>query len=1316
MAQSNSLNGRTVGDNNVTEVKTTRVMESLKVPKSFNVNGNICGEWRRFIQNFEIFMKAGEHCDKPDDVKVAILLNCIGEDGVELFNTFPLNEEQRKRYSLVVEEFEKYANPRRNVVIERYTFNSRNQKEHEPFDEFFTELRKLVKYCDYGDLADTLIRDRIVVGLMDKSLTERLLRESELTLQKTIEICRAAEVSKKQCAIVHPELDLIKKRPYPKPKEKSMLRTDHNQRSTTSPKDTWTYLCKKCNTNHSKRNCPAYGQKCNSCRRLGHFAVGCKFKPHNHKRVSELTESLEINNISNNITSCWTQVIKVCGKNLSFKLDTGAAVNILPHNLFNTVMCKNKLKGTNMILEAFGGTKIKPLGSVHLECCVNNVTKLLEFVIVHDKIYSKPLLGLASCVELGLIKKHDIDTAEISCKNTFIDKNIDLFEGTGTFNTTCSIKIDENVEPIVKPPRRIPETVKAKLKEKLCILEKDGIISKVESPEGWVNNLVIVEKTDGSIRVCLDPQDLNKVIKREYHLIPTVEELVPKLCNKSIYTVFDLKDGFYQIKLDDKSSELCKFNSPFGCYKFNRLPFGISVAPEIFQKYNEKNFGDIPGVVIYFDDMLICADNEKEHDVILNKVVERARKLNVKFNPKKLQYRVNEVKYLGFVFNKCGMKPDPEHVKAIMSLEAPSNKKELQRILGMVNYLRKFIPNMSEVTAPLRELLKTSVHFDWLSVHNKALDELKNRISKAPILGNFNSNKEITLQCDSSKSGLGCCLLQDGQPVSFASRALSEAEQNYAQIEKEYLSIVFATKKFHNFIYGKKVIVHTDHKPLVSIHKKDVVKVMSSRLQRMKLKLLKYDLNVMYVPGKYMYVADLLSRSYINECDEDDFLREIVHCVKAIRHIQVTDSKLKQFQECTVRDPVLNVIMSFCKNGWPSDKKDVPAEVRFYFKLRSDIFVEDDIVFLNGKIVVPVELRKEMLCKIHESHFGMEKSKLRAREILYWPGMSDDIEKLISRCSVCEKYSSKNCKEPLMSHEIMSLPFEKVGCDICEFGKNDYFVLIDYLTKWLEIVPIANKQASEIIDKLKVIFSTHGIPRYLVADNMPFSSLEFKKFSKEWDFEIINSSPRYPKSNGQAESAVKIAKSIIKKCYESNRDIYSALMEYRNTPIKIAEFSPSQALMSRRVRTKIPMNKDLLKPEVQLNVKEKIVNKQNISKWYYDKSAKPLSDLYINQNVLIRNGKTWERGIVVKKDKNPRSYWVKTQNSRIVRRNRVHLKPSENKPYFDLEIERNENVEADKIVDRTVMSNGPNVSRSNGSYVTRSGRIVKPPDRYGYSK
>jgi len=623
---------------------------------------------------------------------------------------------------------------------------------------------------------------------------------------------------------------------------------------------------------------------------------------------------------------------------------------------------------------------MKPLGIAELLCTVKNVAKKQKFVIV--KVDTMPLLGLQACQEFDLIKRiHVLESYNV--KEMFITENIDVFDGTGSFRKKCTIEVDEKSTPVACPPRRIPYTVRNKLKETLTKMIKNEIITKVENPDGWISNLVIVEKPNGKIRICLDPRDLNKVIKRPKDvLIPTVDELTEKLCNKHYFTVLDLKDGFWHVKLDDKSSKLCTFSTPFGCYKFNRLPFGLNMAPEYFQKINSENFGDIEGVTIYFDDVLIAADTEEAHDLIVKKVISRARKLGVKFNKNKVQYKVNSVKYLGNIFSAEGKTIDPERVQAILAIESPTNVTKLQSVIGMINFLRNFIPKLSEKIAPLRELLKKNIQFHWLPVHEECLNKIKQEIVNAPVLANFDSNKEITIQADASQHGLGCCLLQNGKPISFASRSLTKSEENLAQIEKELLSIVFATQKFHNYIYGREISVITDHKPLIRILSKKISEVPSTRLQRMRIKLLKYQIKISYTPGKEMHIADLLSRSFINETDVDDtWLLEVVHSIDT--GLSIIDYKKEEFQRATLADPTLSKLKDYYFNGWPKIKKNVDDMVKFYFNLQDQITVEDDLLYLNFKLIIPAELRKYMLQLLHESHFGITKTKARANQVIY---------------------------------------------------------------------------------------------------------------------------------------------------------------------------------------------------------------------------------------------------------------------------------------------------------------------------------------------
>ncbi|KFM62105.1 Retrovirus-related Pol polyprotein from transposon 17.6, partial [Stegodyphus mimosarum] len=1034
---------------------------------------------------------------------------------------------------------------------------------------------------------------------------------------------------------------------------------------------------------------------------------------------------------STSSTKEWTKTIFVEGTNVNFKLDTGSEVNVLPVKIYKILSAKNSnliLNKCNVVLEAFGGSKVKPDGSLMLQCSSDGEDHTLEFLIVSSK-HIRPLLGIDACVKLNLIQF--INKVEISnkgkldqytivlppSKDQFVINNSEVFEGVGKFSGLCKIVVDDQIAPVVRPPRRVPLSLKPKLELKLSELERQGIIAKVDQPLNWVSNLVIIEKANGSLRICLDPQDLNKAIKREHVLIPTIEEILPKLCNKSIYSVLDLKDGFFQIALDEDSSDLCTFSTPFGCYKFLRLPMGISCAPEIFQKRNLENFGNIPGVLVYFDDILIAASTVQEHDKILTEVINRAKKLNIKFNKQKLQYRVSEVKYLGHLFNASGMRPDPDRIKAITELQEPQNKHELQRVLGMCNYLRKFVPHFSEKTAILRELLKNKVGWQWLQLHSKAFKELKELISNAPVLGIFDSSKPITIQADSSKDGLGCCLLQNGQPIAFSSRSLNNAEKNYAQIEKEFLSILFAVNKFHYYIYGREVEVLTDHKPLVSIMNKNIANVLSNRLQRIKIKLLKYNLKLKYLPGKYMYIADLLSRSFIDtHTNENMDMTEIVHTLT--KQLQMSESKKREFQKATLEDKGLMLVKEYWKNGWPLSVDKIPKEARSYFKCKNELSVEQDLVFFNNRIVVPVALRKCMLTLLHEAHCGIEKSKARARQVLFWPGINSDIENMISKCLICDRFRPQTVKEPLVSHEIPSLPYEKVGADICEYAGKSYLVIGCYLTKWVDIIPLKNKSAVEVTSKLKSIFATHGIPKTLICDNVPFNSWKMKSFARDWGFDIITSSPRYPKSNGFAEKLVGIAKSLFRKA--GLEKLNEALLEYRNTPIPGINLSPSQLLLCRNLRTRLPITQTELKPTVQDQYREKLSSKQKQAKIYYDKHARERPEFIPGEKVMLRWENKWEPAIVLKKHSTPRSYWIRTKDNRVIRRNKFHLRKTKNEKnlvtldYYDLGKENEENISSEhpKLHNDPHHQDDSNNINRDCVYKTRSGRNVYRPSKY----
>jgi hypothetical protein len=1021
-------------------------MEGVNKPTTLKIKGNINVSWSKWYQSFETYLSAADLDEAPDKRKIALLINLIGEDGLEIFNNFTwADADDKKKFNLVVKKFEEYCSPIKNVIIERFNFNSVVQRDGETFESFLTELRNKASTCEFGILNEGLIRDRIVFGIQDKNLQKRLLREPNLSLKDCIEYCLTAEHSERQVKRLQntsSQVETIKK--VPERREQNLI------------------MCTRCNRKHEAKKCPAFGKNCLSCGGMNHFSVACRKKntrkgenasnenKKNTKRVQEVdTEDTEeevkyvISEVLSNKSKCWISKVRINNVDINFKLDTGAEVNIIPINYLNKVgMVRHEIVKTKTTLLSFGNFKTKPIGKVNLNCKLKNVTKNLEFIVVDFK--SLPILGLTACTELNLVHKID------SCEQVFTDlsevfgKYKNVFTGTGKVQYEHHIELDETVAPVVHPPRRVPLSLHPRLKKTLEALEKQNIIAKVDHPTDWVNSLVIVEKKNGDLRLCLDPKHLNKAIKREHFMIPTAQDIVSRLSGKRIFSVIDMSNGFWQVPLDKESADLCTFNTCFGRYQFTRLPFGIKSAPEIFQKCVVKIFGHIKGVYCIFDDLIIAAENEKEHDEILREVLETANKNNVTFNKNKIQFKINSVKYMGHVISDKGLLPDPKKVIAITQMPQPQCKKEVKRFLGMINHLSIFIPNVSQINAPLRELVKHDVLWHWDRPQREAFNQLKQLLIKAPVMQYFDPSKKIVIQTDASKSGLGCCLLQDNHPTVYSSRSLSECEQNYAQIEKELLAIVYSLEKFHYYTYGQHVEIQTDHKPLLVIVNKDITKT-TARLQRLLLRLLKYNFSLTFVAGKHMHIADTLSRGYIKSKEDSD--SEIDYAVHSIRkNLAMSDVRKEAVGKASEKDMALSYIIKAYQEGWPEDKSKVPDYALPYWKLRHDISVDENLVFMNHRLIIPPEHREEILEQLHKGHQGIEKCKMRARSTVYWPKIDKDIEEKVARSYPCQKFQRRNTKESLIPHEIPDRAWKKICADIMNFKTIDYLVVIDYFS------------------------------------------------------------------------------------------------------------------------------------------------------------------------------------------------------------------------------------------------------------------------------
>ena len=643
--------------------------------------------------------------------------------------------------------------------------------------------------------------------------------------------------------------------------------------------------------------------------------------------------------------------------------------------------------------------------------------------------------------------------------------------------------------------------------------------------------------------------------------------------------------------------------------------------------------------------------------------------------------------------------------QAITEMPPPTDVAGVQCLLGMAQYLSKFLPHLSDLTKPLRDLTLKETEWVWDHPQQDAFNTLKKAVVSTPILRYYNLQEEVTLQCDASQSGLGAALMQNGQPVAYASRALTPTETRYAQIEKELLAIVFACDRFEAYVYGRREVnVESDHQPLEMIVKKPLSSA-PKRLQRMLLQLQKYNLVVRYKRGSHMYLADTLSRAYLTEtqcCTAAVECADIDHTST----LALPPERVQQFEHASADDPVLTELHQTIQQGWPASKAEVPNALRPYYDFRDELTTEGRLVFKGPLIVVPAALRKEMMAACHETHIGLEGCVRRARESLFWPRMVTELKEYISKCDVCLTHRATPQKETLKIHEFTPRPWSKVGVDLCDLHGRTFLVVCDYFSNFIEVERLQITTSRAVCKALKVLFARYGVPDVLVSDNGPqFASAEFATFAKKWSFEHKTSSPRYPQSNRKAENAVKTVKRLFNKCRETGQSEFQALLDWRNTPTEGVGTSPAQRFLGRRCKTLLPMTQSQLTPQYKTDDSARALLRQK---------AKHLPPIPAGDGVRMQlpGEKTWTPGVCTG-SRGPRSYGVCVgeQEFRRNRRQLLHTQETVN-PDVEMQSDRPaaEEPQPDQAVPPPDAMAPPTVSpEPQQQPLRRSERSRKPP-------
>lgn len=1367
---------------------------SIPVPIQMDMKGDTYSNWTFFRAQWENYEIATGLDKKDAKVRVATLLTVMGKECHLIQRHLHMPEEDRAKPEKILDALEKHFEPSRNVIYERYVFNTTQQSQHETTEQYVANLRKLADKCEFGTLRDELIRDRLVLGTKDASARARMLRESALTLAKAIDMCRVSEqaqIQHKMIAGVEQETVHVH---YARDRrsERRSSAPQHTQRENmghaSKDKRTNANPCGYCGAVHDRMNCPAFGITCKACGKKNHFAKVCKqsqrrpqvnfLGKEDGEQDDETTNELWFLSCVNAVEDGdekWFVNLKITpymtgpvtydpSHATTCQLDTGATTNVISFRDLQLITQDGNpnIPASKATIKLYDGSRVTPTGMCHLKAEHDGQTYDLKFQVMHTS--QRPLLSAKTCKRLGLLtvnEKHVIHHVDMqgtasshstTGANTdvptttegIISKYEDVFEGLGCLPGELHLEVDPEMRPVQQLPRRIPIPLKSRVTEAIQSMEKNGIIKKVTEPTQWISNMVVIEKP-GKLRTCIDPSALNKALKRSHYQMPTIEEILPDIAKAKVFSVLDAKDGYWQVKLDEESSYLTTFWTPLGRFRWMRMPFGIKPAAEEYQRRQHEALQGLKGVSVIADDILLygCGDTTEEaladHDINLAALLQRAREVNLKLNRKKLKLKLPSVPYMGHLLTTEGLRPDPEKVAAVQHMQTPTDVKSLQRFLGFVNYLAKFLPHLSDVCEPLRRLTDMDVEWVWLPTHDSALDTVKQLVTCHPVLKYYNLHDEVTLQCDASETGLGAVLLQNGQPVAFASRTLTPTEQRYAQIEKECLAIVFACDKFDQYLHGRdRITVHSDHKPLEVIFRKPLLTA-PKRLQRMLLRLQRYHLEVIYKAGKDLHVADFLSRAaqpYTQHTQMQTpatiyamgLATDGLQYVNHLTDVNISTATLESIRAATLEDPLCCALQTHIVQGWPSNVQAVTPKLRSFWTYKEELTTDSGLIFKGNRVLIPDMLRPEFLQKIHSGHSGTEASLRKARETVFWPGITRDVHTHIGNCSTCNALQHKQPKETLTAHQIPSLPWSKLGMDLFTLQGSHYLISVDYYSDYWELDELTDTTASTVIECCKHQFSRHGVPHTVITDNgPPFSSMDFQTFSKTWDFRHLTSSPYHSQSNGKAESAVKIAKTLLKKAAHAGEDKWEAILAWRNTPTEGLSSSPAQRLLSRRTRTFLPSHASLLKPEVMQGVLPLKRAKGMVSKQHYDRHAHDMPPIIQGDTVrvLLRPNEpagTWSLGICIDQ-LSDRSYEVLVRD-KVYRRNRRHIRPvtesllpmSSNNPLMDDDDWDNVHMDCiadggEQVPEATDVPGVPNPGVL-GLKHTRTRSNIKPPDRY----
>lgn len=699
--------------------------------------------------------------------------------------------------------------------------------------------------------------------------------------------------------------------------------------------------------------------------------------------------------------------------------------------------------------------------------------------------------------------------------------------------------------PISSPPYHASPNGRKVIEKTIAELLSDNVIEVSDSP--WASPAILVHQK-GKDRFCIDYRKINTVLKADQYPIPRVDDILTQFSGMAYYTTFDANKGFHQVEVDEKDREKTAFRTHVGLHQFKRMPFGLKTGPSVFQRLTDRILGHYKWQIalVYIDDIIIYSKTFEKHAQDVDTILKLVTKSGITLSPSKSYVAHHSIKALGHRVSNLGIGTLEETVRAVAEFPRPHNVKSLQRFLGLAVYYRKFVKNFARIASPLYELLKNQTEWKWDDRHQRAMDELKEKLTTAPVLAHPDYTKPFIVHTDASTTGLGVVLSQKDKdqkehPIVYLSRTLSPAEKNYTSTEMECLAIIWALKKLHPYLDGSTFDIITDHSALQWILNFSGT---NKRLLRWSMDLQPYKehMVIKYRAGKVHQNADALSRAPLP-------------VINVMSHISIDTSFLDRIRTGYQHDRNAQKIIEQLNTESP------PPHLKPYHLSHDGILLFKAADNKLDRIYVPDygKLRLDVLHDFHDAtaagHLGFSKTLNSVCQRYFWNNIGRDVRAYCRSCTSCQRNKARATGGPSGLMQPLAVPPKRWHTVSMDFagpfmpsgeGKwNIVIIVVDKLTKRAHFVPAKNTDkapdtAARFFDS---VIRLHGMPRVIVSDrDTKFTSLFWKSLMSRFGTRLAMSTAYHPQTDGQSEVMVRTLKEMLRHYLSHTQEDWTQLL------------------------------------------------------------------------------------------------------------------------------------------------------------------------------